>query len=398
MSGEPRLDMGSSDNRTQIISENSHPPTPRYIRRLIQDIWWSTPNGGRLIIPYVSLYYSPLNRLISPTQRTHLPYTPFDTALDRTSINPRFQAFEKFISGMYLGELTRGVLLALVDAVVRCGEEETQTPDEGETTKHGPKYTKNQSLLFNGKSTRVLNEKWALDTSVMSEVEEAWEGGGEFSVGGDTPKSDEDVSVNDTGRGTMGITNSGLTDITNGSGGGQTIPNEIGENPLWNGDDGDYLPDWEVLSGFGASTSNPSTSNPSDTTSIINTKLERVRQVVVRRLGYEDAEVGLRDAAIVRWVSHLVARRAALLSGVAVAAVLIQTGRAGMNAVNGLNGTNGVNAVNVEQGEKEEETIGIGVDGRYVSFSMLFEPFLPCCFLFLGGGSIYVRGLCFDKF
>ncbi|KAJ3861861.1 hypothetical protein EV359DRAFT_46354 [Lentinula novae-zelandiae] len=230
--------------------------------------------------------------------RTHLPYTPFDTALDRTSINPRFQAFEKFISGMYLGELTRGVLLALVDAV-------------------------NQSLLFNGKSTRVLNEKWALDTSVMSEVEEAWEGGG------------------------------------------------------------------EVLSGFGASTStafttSTSTSNPNTNTKLL-TKLERVRQVVVRRLGYEDAEVGLRDAAIVRWVSHLVARRAALLSGVAVAAVLIQTGRAGQAGrdVGGVNETK----------EEEEETIAIGVDGRYVSFSSCYLwPFLACYFCFLGG-SIYVSFL-----
>ncbi|KAJ3872449.1 hypothetical protein F5051DRAFT_339339 [Lentinula edodes] len=205
--------------------------------------------------------------------RTHLPYTPFDTALDRTSINPRFQAFEKFISGMYLGELTRGVLVALVDAVVRG-------------------HTKNQSLLFNGISTRVLNEKWALDTSVMSEVEEAWE------------------------------------------------------------DDSGGLPDWEFLSRLDFA--------PTSTTTKLRTKLERVRQVVVRRLGYEDGEVRLRDAAIVRWVCHLVARRAALLSGVAVAAVLIQTGRTG----------NGVS----KNGKKtDEEKIGVGVDGSLIQHYPHFE-------------------------
>lgn len=71
--------------------------------------------------------------------------------MDRTSINPRLQTFEKFISGMYLGELVRNVSLSLVDAVP-------------------------QPLLFNGKSTAALNEHYGLDTSFMSQVEEAWIG------------------------------------------------------------------------------------------------------------------------------------------------------------------------------------------------------------------------------
>ncbi|KAJ3807884.1 hypothetical protein F5876DRAFT_47169 [Lentinula aff. lateritia] len=210
--------------------------------------------------------------------RTHLPYTPFDTALDRTSINPRFQAFEKFVSGMYLGELTRGVLVALVDAV-----------GQG-----------NRSLLFSGRATQVLNDKWALDTSVMSEVEEAWEAG---------------LSVLDA----------------------------------------------------------PASSTPTSTTtstphSNLRAKLERVRQVVLRRLGYRDAEVGLRDAAIVRWACHLVARRAALLSGVAVAAVLIQTGRAGLGFGLGEGGGNG-NGTSSD----EEEKIGVGVDGSLIQHYPHFE-------------------------
>ncbi|KAI9456980.1 hexokinase-domain-containing protein [Lactarius psammicola] len=45
--------------------------------------------------------------------RAVLPLTPFDNKVDRESINPRFQAYEKFISGMYLGEITRNILLAL---------------------------------------------------------------------------------------------------------------------------------------------------------------------------------------------------------------------------------------------------------------------------------------------
>ncbi|KAJ4492791.1 hypothetical protein C8J55DRAFT_485570 [Lentinula edodes] len=94
---------------------------------------------------------------------------------------------------------------------------------------------------------------------------------------------------------------------------------------------------------------------------------------------------------IVRWVCHLVARRAALLSGVAVAAVLIQTGRAGVlgggdgeekegegEGVNGENenGENGVNENEISTNGKktEEEKIGVGVDGSFDSFAS-FDSF-----------------------
>ena len=84
--------------------------------------------------------------------REVLPTTPFDNKLDRESINPRFQAYEKFISGMYLGEITRNILLALVDAA--------------------PK-----PILFNGKATVRLNKHYGLDTEMLSLVESAWTDG-----------------------------------------------------------------------------------------------------------------------------------------------------------------------------------------------------------------------------
>lgn len=84
--------------------------------------------------------------------RAVLPLTPFDNKVDRESINPRFQAYEKFISGMYLGEITRNVLLALVDAAP-------------------------QPILFGGKATENLNKHYGLDTEVLSLVEGAWSGG-----------------------------------------------------------------------------------------------------------------------------------------------------------------------------------------------------------------------------
>ncbi|KAG1780376.1 hypothetical protein EV702DRAFT_1082469 [Suillus placidus] len=91
--------------------------------------------------------------------RSALPTTPYDNKLDRESINPGFQAFEKFISGMYLGEIARNVILSLIDAA--------------------PK-----PLLFGGRSSAVLNKQWGLDTAVLSEIEEAWECLGRFSPPG----------------------------------------------------------------------------------------------------------------------------------------------------------------------------------------------------------------------
>lgn len=88
-------------------------------------------------------------------QRTCLPFTPFDKAVDRVSINPSFQAFEKFVSGMYLGEIVRNILIALIDAA--------------------PK-----SVLFGGKTTPTINKHYGVDTSLLSIVEEAWNGNGEI--------------------------------------------------------------------------------------------------------------------------------------------------------------------------------------------------------------------------
>jgi len=84
--------------------------------------------------------------------RAVLLRTPFDNKVDRESINPHFQAYEKFISGMYLGEITRNVLLALVDAAP-------------------------QPILFSGKATERLNKHYGLDTEMLSLVESAWSGG-----------------------------------------------------------------------------------------------------------------------------------------------------------------------------------------------------------------------------
>ncbi|XP_047330395.1 hexokinase-1-like [Impatiens glandulifera] len=54
---------------------------------------------------------------------SHLPLTDYDFALDNESLNPGEQIFEKIISGMYLGEILRRVLLRLAEEAVFFGDE-----------------------------------------------------------------------------------------------------------------------------------------------------------------------------------------------------------------------------------------------------------------------------------
>ncbi|KAJ3190613.1 glucokinase [Irineochytrium annulatum] len=72
-----------------------------------------------------------------------LPLTDYDSKLDRATVNPHQQVFEKLISGMYLGEICRLVLLDLI----KTGE------------------------LFSGKTSTVLETKYAFETANMSRIE-----------------------------------------------------------------------------------------------------------------------------------------------------------------------------------------------------------------------------------
>ncbi|KIJ70418.1 hypothetical protein HYDPIDRAFT_105131 [Hydnomerulius pinastri MD-312] len=215
--------------------------------------------------------------------RTALPTTPYDNKLDRESINPRFQAFEKFISGMYLGEIARNVILSLIDA----------SP--------GP-------LLFGGRSTASLNKQWGLDTAVLSEIEEAWQGIGRFaSTKAGTAESSEEE------------------------------------------------------------------------------KLKRIRDVIVERMGFADAsapDVSLADADIVRQICTVVVARAARLSACAVAAVLVQTGRAHL-AESGAVGSGAL--------RDDGKRIGVGVDGSLVEFYPQFEPKLRTALRILVGPEVENR-------
>lgn len=215
-------------------------------------------------------------------QRTTLPTTPFDNKLDRESINPRYQAFEKFVSGMYLGEVTRNILLSLIDA--------------------SPK-----PILFGGIASKLMNTHYGFDTEFMSLIEGAWESeihlnGNSASAGPELPDS-EKSTTKDVKR----IEDDALLDFS---------------VPL-------------IAASLGPHTLH---------------RLQRIRTVLVSKLGYEPAQVTLRDAAVVHWACAIVARRAARMSGCVVAASVKQMGyvpEPGSGAES-----------------KDEGRISVGVDGR----------------------------------
>ncbi|ORX92054.1 hypothetical protein K493DRAFT_316823 [Basidiobolus meristosporus CBS 931.73] len=76
-------------------------------------------------------------------ERVSLPCTMFDNHLDRESISPGSQIFEKMISGEYLGTLVQLVLFNLID----------------------------RRLIFDGRSSKMLNTPFSFETSYMSTIE-----------------------------------------------------------------------------------------------------------------------------------------------------------------------------------------------------------------------------------
>ncbi|XP_046685104.1 hexokinase type 2 isoform X4 [Homalodisca vitripennis] len=69
--------------------------------------------------------------------------TEYDKEVDRNSINPGKQVFEKMISGMYMGEIVRQILI---------------------------KFTK-EKLLFDGKGSAPLSTIWRFKSKYVSEIE-----------------------------------------------------------------------------------------------------------------------------------------------------------------------------------------------------------------------------------
>jgi len=76
-------------------------------------------------------------------EHEHLPRTKYDQIIDETSNKPGEQAFEKLISGRYLGEILRLVICELID----------------------------EGVLFLGQNTYKVEIPYALDTAFLSLME-----------------------------------------------------------------------------------------------------------------------------------------------------------------------------------------------------------------------------------
>ncbi|KAJ3280079.1 glucokinase [Borealophlyctis nickersoniae] len=106
-----------------------------YVERTEEIGKWNGPNktGEMIINTEWGAYNEP----------SILPITAYDMALDRASNRPKSMIFEKMISGMYLGEIVRYVLLDLVST----GE------------------------LFKGRSSQKLRTPFEFETANMSRIE-----------------------------------------------------------------------------------------------------------------------------------------------------------------------------------------------------------------------------------
>ncbi|KAG9243726.1 hypothetical protein BJ878DRAFT_576320 [Calycina marina] len=88
-----------------------------------------------------------------------LPNTKYDQILDRDSVNPGVQMFEKRISGMFLGEILRIVLVEMMKLnTVTLFKDETSSHDD----LHSKSTVNPDSPLF---------KQWAVDSSILSYAE-----------------------------------------------------------------------------------------------------------------------------------------------------------------------------------------------------------------------------------
>ncbi|GJC97545.1 hexokinase [Colletotrichum higginsianum] len=88
-----------------------------------------------------------------------LPNTPWDDALDKASVNPGIQMFEKRVSGMFLGEIVRLTILDMLkdEKLSLFKDQNSSFNDWKSTTDISPK-----SSIF---------QQWGLDSAIMSELE-----------------------------------------------------------------------------------------------------------------------------------------------------------------------------------------------------------------------------------
>ncbi|KAI9804927.1 MAG: glucokinase [Piccolia ochrophora] len=88
-----------------------------------------------------------------------LPNTPYDDDLDKESVNPGIQMFEKRVSGMFLGEILRRAMLSLIE---HPKAQLFKDPDSSTNDVHSTTTIADDSALY---------KHWGIDTSFLSIVQ-----------------------------------------------------------------------------------------------------------------------------------------------------------------------------------------------------------------------------------
>lgn len=191
-----------------------------------------------------------------------LPTTVYDDILDRDSVNPGIQMFEKRISGMFLGEIMRIALVQIMKSptIPLFRDDDSSHNDYHSTTTVTP--------------SSPLYMQWAVDSSILSIAE---------------------------------------------------ADNSVG--------------------------------------------LRALRQEIEKSLGVSTPSI--EDAQAVKDIAHAIGKRAGRLAGIAVGAVVIQTGRLNKGG-SGANKTEDA----VDGPISEEDIVDIGVDGSLVEFYPGFEDYM----------------------
>jgi hexokinase len=227
---------------------------------------------------------------------------------------------------MYLGEISRNVLLSLVDSAP-------------------------SSLLFGGSSSKVLNTHYGVDTAVMSAIEEAWEAPPADANNQCEPEGDKTRTESTEG---VHVGAEPIQPETSASGVTTTASAKTTTSAANAPPSAPPITRW-FESGF---------DEKRDVDEAVRARLANVRGVLVKELALAEEEVTLRDAAVVHWVCRLVAGRAAKLSGCAVAAVAVQTGHARL-------GADANHSFDAKTGK-----VAVGVDGSLIQFYPNFEAHL----------------------
>ncbi|KAG1223849.1 hypothetical protein G6F35_004399 [Rhizopus arrhizus] len=101
------------------------------------------------LAPEVRNNYTPNTEMLINTEidifgtEAYLPLTKYDLALDLSHNQPKFQLYEKMLSGAYMGELTRLIAVDFIEA----------------------------GLLFGGEMPKGFNQPWSFPTTYMSALE-----------------------------------------------------------------------------------------------------------------------------------------------------------------------------------------------------------------------------------